>query len=658
MSWRVLFCVLLAVLSVGDVAAQIPGQPKSPRERSLKIPPNITDLRQAPDAMKAQQLMVLRRRVIELDRLLALGSLSRAETLLMDLEQHSVIARELFSRRIKLAQLKGDHDVAIALSREALIEQNRIPGLWRELTRSLLAVGQLDSARISAEKFIETNPNQRSATIVGMDMFLRSGHPIMAVALIDSMRIELGEPKFLVRQRALGLLGQGRQKEAAAELSIELRGNPYNYSLVRTELLEGPYVPSEHHEFVDELARRAREPGAQGGEALLVANLMVANGQAESALQMVDPLFVKANLAMVLLQNCLTLTRELKLLTNEVQIQASIEYLLEVLGRLAGPEINDMILRRRAADYLAAACETALEMNRLAADPESSVVRFNRLLDVVEETNPASEHLYSSRIKLAIYERDQLHDATGAARRLENMLLNLDLPTAGLALVRLTLGESYLAAGDTMRGRIVLTSLGRDPRFRQAGGHAHYHLARLDLAEGHFATARDRFAVIALDNPGANYANDALNLGLIISEEMENPTGGPDILALYSPSVYYDLTAQPEAQVVALENFVAEAFGRLDHSAPQHLYEKALFELALVYAEHDRIEESLAILQRVVLENPDGRYPGRALQLRGELLQAGGRGTAARTAWEQLLSQYPDYLFGDDVRERLKSLPN
>ncbi len=65
----------------------------------------------------------------------------------------------------------------------------------------------------------------------------------------------------------------------------------------------------------------------------------------------------------MLLQNCLTLTRELKLLTDEAQIDASINYLLEVLGRLAGPEINDMILRRRAADYLAAACETALEMD-------------------------------------------------------------------------------------------------------------------------------------------------------------------------------------------------------------------------------------------------------------------------------------------------------
>ena len=115
-----------------------------------------------------------------------------------------------------------------------------------------------------------------------------------------------------------------------------------------------------------------------------------------------------------------------------------------------------------------------------------------------------------------------------------------------MALVRLTLGECYLAAGDTARGRVVLDNLGRDPEFRQAAGHAHYHLARLDLAQGHFGMARDRFAVVALDNPGAPYANDALDLGLAIAEEMENPSGGPSILALYAASVYFDLTAQPD----------------------------------------------------------------------------------------------------------------
>ena len=34
-----------------------------------------------------------------------------------------------------------------------------------------------------------------------------------------------------------------------------------------------------------------------------------------------------------------------------------------------------------------------------------------------------------------------------------------------------------------------------------------------------------------MDNPAAPYANDALDLGLAIAEEMDNPSGGPAILA-------------------------------------------------------------------------------------------------------------------------------
>jgi len=662
MSRRLLLLVLLASVMGAPVSARAQDQnqtdPEPKEEKGLAIPEALLRRSQPGGMADAHQLIELRRRLIELDLLLALGSLPRAESLLGDLEMHSGLERELVTRRIKLAQLQGEYDTAITLGREALSDQARNPGLWRELGVSLLAVGDLDSARVAIERFIEFNPNQRSAAIVGMDLYLKSGHPGMAVGLIDSMRTVLREAHFLGRQRAVGLLGMGHEAEAAAEISAELRFNPYNYTLVRTELLEGPYRPDEHAAFLAELLRLAREPEAKGGEALLVANLLVAEGRAAEATALIEPLYGKPNLVMVLLQNCLTLTRELKLLSDETQVQASVDFLLAVLGRLTGPETVDLSLRRRAADYLADACEVALELDLLGPDPAASVETFGRLLAQVREVNPGSERLYSSQIKLAIYSRDRLHDPQGAARSLERMLLNLDLPTKGLALVRLTLGESYLAAGDTARGRVVLTRLGRDPEFRRAGGHAHYHLARLDLAEGHFGTARDRFAVIALDNPGAAYANDALDLGLIIAEEMENPTGGPEILALYAPAVYADLTARPDARVVALESFVTEAGRRLDMSEPQHLYEKVLFELASVYADNGRDDEALDLLQRVVLEHPDGRYPARALQLRGELLRGGGRGSAARTAWEQLLAQYPDYLFIDDVRDYLRALPN
>ncbi len=657
---RHLSLILLLMFAVG-LAGQLQAQAQTPddgEEKRLQVPEELLRRAQPGNLNDAHQLMNLRRRMVELDRLLSLGSLAAAETLLMDLEQHSALQRELVTRRIKLAQLQGKYDKAVDLGREALVEQSRNPGLWRELGISLLAVGDLDSARVAIDRFLEFNPNQRSASIVGMDLYLNSGHPALAVGLIDSMRLVLGEQRFLGRQRAVGLLGLERQEEAAAEISAELRYNPYNYSLVRTELLEGPYRPEDHKKFLAELIKRAGQPQAKGGEALLVANLLVADGRVPEALELIEPLYAQSNLVLVLMQNCLTLTRELKLLADPQQVEASVEYLLAVLERLTGADGGDLVMRRRAADYLADACEAALELDVLGADPEASVERFSELLNKVRQVNPGSERLYSSRIKLAVYTREHLHDPARAARQLEGMLMNLDLPTAGLALVRLTLGESYLAAGDTARGRVVLTRLGRDPQFRQAGGHAHYHLARLDLAEGHFATARDRFAVIALDNPGAAYANDALDLGLIIAEEMDNPTGGPDILALYAPAVYFDLTSQPDKKVGALENFVDVAGLRLDHEEPQHLYEKALYELANVYADNGRTDEALDLLKRVVLEHPDGRYPGRALQMQGDLLADGGRGTAARGAWEQLLAQYPDYLFIDDVRDNLRALPN
>ena len=662
MSRRGLHLMLVAggVVAGALLPATSRGQtdPPPPTEQRLQIPEELLRRSLQGDPSDLHQMVELRRRLVELDRLLSLGSIAGAEALLTDLEQHSLLQRELVTRRITLAQLKGQDEKAVALAREALREQPRNPGLWRELATSLLAAGKPDSARIAIERFIEVNSNARSAAIVGLDLLMSAGQPALAVELVDSMRVALAEPRFMGRQRAIGLLGLDREAEAADEISTELRSNPYNYSLVRTELLEGPYRPGEHRKFLAALTIRAGEPGARGGEALLVANLLVADGQVDAALAQVEPLYAQPNLVMVLLQNCLTLTRELKLLTDGAQVQSAVDFLLPVLERLAGPGNRDTIMRRRAADYLADVCETALELDRLGPDPAASVERFGQKLDVVRQVNPASERLYSSQIKLAAYTRDHLHDPAGAARRLEGMLLNLDLPTEGVALVRLTLGECYLAAGDTARGRVVLTRLGRDPQFREAGGHAHYHLARLDLAEGHYATARDRFAVIALDNPGAAYANDALDLGLIISEEMENPSGGPAVLALYAPAVYYDLTGQPDKRVGALEKFLHQAADRLDPEEPQRLYEKAQYELAEAYIAHGRVDEALDLLDRAVAEHPDGRYPARALQLQGEVLWSVGRPVAARAAWERLLAQYPDYLFIDDVRDYLRALPN
>jgi len=650
--------VLLFLLTVGSGTAQTTQEersrpvPAEPREQLT--PPRLP----RPDLpLDHDSLIDLRRRLIELDRLISLGSVSRAESLLQDLEQHRALQRELVPRRIQLAQLQGDDLEAIRLCRQALAGQNRNPGLWRSLAQSQLAVAQPDSALESIGQFIAVNPNGRSATMVGVDLLQSAGQQEMAVTLIDSMRVILDEPRFLGRQRALGLLVMGRQTEAADEVTAELRANPFNITLLRTDLLEGPYDPDIHQEFLEVLQERSREQGDQGTEALLAANLLVAGGDVEGALEMVEPLYAGRGSIMTLLQNTILLVRELELMGDTPQLQPSVDYLLAVLEMLTGPVNTDLVLRQRAADQLAQVCERALAAGALGPDPRLAADRFGDLLALVREVNPASEYLYSSQIKLAAYTRDVLQEPAVAARRLERMLLDLDLPTSGMALVRLTLGDCYLAAGDTARGRVVLDNLGRDPQFRQAAGHAHFLLARLDLAQGHFGTARDRFAVVAMDNPGAPYANDALDLGLAVAEEMDNPSGGPTILSLYASSVYFELTDQPAARMAALENFVTQAPPLLDLEEPQHLLERGRFELAMMYLEAGRIDEALAGLDLIIRDHPNGRYPARALETKGRILQESGRGQEARLAWERLLAQYPEYLFIDDVRDELRALP-
>jgi hypothetical protein len=67
--------------------------------------------------------------------------------------------------------------------------------------------------------------------------------------------------------------------------------------------------------------------------------------------------------------------------------------------------------------------------------------------------------------------------------------------------------------------------------------------------------------------------------------------------------------------------------------------------------------EALAAYGEVIRDHPDGRFPGRALVARARLLQGMGRQEEARLDLEQLLAQYPDYLFIDDVRDKLRNLP-
>jgi len=646
-----LWGALVLALVAGVAPARAQGLPEEGPRSEL-------DLRTLP-VPRLDQGMVgfYERQLAQIDQLIRLGYHSRANALLEELASGGGPTAEILNRRIAIALAVGEHELAVSLCREALEGRPDDVGLWRELAVALTARGQRAEARAALDRFLALVGEPASGFAAAVDILRTAGDWRGAVALVDSARTVVEGPAFLARPRALCLLRLERVEEAAGEVQLELDASPFNLQLLRRDLLDAESPPLSPA-FATELERLAASPAARPELAVLAANLALAGGRGEAARKVVEPRLDQTGAALAVLHNAGTLVRELPLLEEDLERVAVTDYLLAILPALGDRADLPVRLRQRGLDDLAATCAFALEHDLLAGTPAAAAARFGELLDRVRAGNPDSEHLFAAQIQLARFTRDRLHDPGAAAGRLERMLLDLDLPVEGVALVRLALGETYLAGRDTVRARQVLTSLGRDTTFRAPAGHAHFLLARLDLAEGHFATARDRFAAVALDSPAAPYANDALELGLVIAEELQNDTGGPDLLARYARAVWWELAAEPDSQRVALQRYITRAAVQADLTAAQPLLERARWELAELEREAGRIDEALAELDRIVLDQPAGRLAAAALARRGEILAADRHDTvAARREYERLLLQYPDYLFATEVRQRLKDLP-
>ncbi len=128
-------------------------------------------------------------------------------------------------------------------------------------------------------------------------------------------------------------------------------------------------------------------------------------------------------------------------------------------------------------------------------------------------------------------------------------------------------------------------------------------------------------------------------------------------MQLYAQAVYFQLVRQPDRQRESLEHFVEQAALRLDPEDKQHLLERGRMELAESYLGTDKQELALEQWSKIVREHPDGRYPAQALMRQASLLEELGRGSEARQGLERLLAQYPDFLFIEDVRDKLRNLP-
>ncbi|MBK6898937.1 MAG: hypothetical protein IPH09_06595 [bacterium] len=640
-------CGVLAVAGLAAlVALAAPG--RSPAAGAQDPPTVERLLRGRPAAPEAQPW---RSRLLEVDHLIRLENFGRAATMLEEAEKLGAPRAETLPRWVALAVGTGDDERAADLCREGLRERPGQLRLLRALAGAEMARGRLPEARAALDELFAASPNRATSVADAVGLWRAHGHPAEALALCDSLRAAQGDARVFQRQRAACLLELDRVEDGVAEAAGELAANPLNLPLVRDELLDLLPARSQRERAVAALAQLDRDaPAAR----LLRAELLLRLGRADAAAAATADLADDPAAAQVLLHAASILAKELPLETEAGTIRPVADWLLATLEKLAGSAAVPRGQQLKVLDLLAGVCEDVLVLDTPGPDRAEAARRLDAVLELVRARSPGSTRLYSARIRLAAYTRDVLGRPAEAAATLERLLVDLDLPLEGVALARLALGETYLAARDTARARTVLTRLGRSPQYRDAAGRAHYLLALLDFAQGGWETARDRLASVALDGSASDVANDALDLGLLIAEELMQPTGGPSRLAAYAPAVGAALVRDDAARLAALQAFVRDVAG---DAAEDRLLDRVRLELAETLLRAGDADGAASQCRLVSTAHPSGPLAPRALLREGAALVAAGRAQDGRAAWERLLLQYPDALEAEDARLELRSSP-
>ena len=176
--------------------------------------------------------------------------------------------------------------------------------------------------------------------------------------------------------------------------------------------------------------------------------------------------------------------------------------------------------------------------------------------------------------------------------------------------------------------------------------------AAFKLAELLFLERRVEESVTALNELVESYPqgfsiNDALTLTMLIEEASEGPE---EALRTFAEAIF--LTRQRRYQEAL------ETFGSIEQRFPDSpLLDDVLIRTALIRGRTGRHEEALADLEALMARYPDSRLCAQALRRIGEIYEHDVKDLpAARQAYERLLSEYPDYLFLNEVRRTLRAL--
>ena len=277
------------------------------------------------------------------------------------------------------------------------------------------------------------------------------------------------------------------------------------------------------------------------------------------------------------------------------------------------------------------------QIQQLADDYEAILTQYGK----------SRQTLFALR-KLAYLKAYHLNDLKKAELTLEQGLLVPQISQLDIGQIKLDLGDIYILTKQPWEAILIYEQVAKQFENQAIGNEAKFKSAKLSFYQGNFEYAKSQADVLKAGTTQL-IANDAINLSLLISDNLQNTN---DSLAL---QMYAD------AEMLQFMNLSANALIKLDSIAiayPKNsLTDDVIMAKSKIYLKTSEIDLAVKMLKDIIANHTESIWMDDALFTLADLMEKKlNKPEEAKNLYQKLMTDFAGSMFNAEARKRFRNI--
>jgi TolA-binding protein len=265
--------------------------------------------------------------------------------------------------------------------------------------------------------------------------------------------------------------------------------------------------------------------------------------------------------------------------------------------------------------------------------------------DLLTEFGSGSNTAFAAQ-RLAKLEAFKLHKFSDAQKLLEAIIDIPGLNTELLSSCKLDLGDVYLITGRQWDATLLYSQVEKDFPNTDVGQDAKFRNAKLSYYTGDFEFSKLQLDVLKAATSQL-IANDALNLSLLISDNLNADSAG-NALKIYARADLLIFAEEPDKALQTLDSIDTKYPGNA-------MVNDILMAKSRILIQQKSYNEAIPLLKKIIENNPADLWADDAVFMLGDIYDNQLNDKAqAKAYYQKIITDYPGSLWINEARKRFR----